>query len=119
MASGLHEKVFAGRGIVMQKIWGAKMNWTHGVFLIGFLGFFFAVHPLIIKKKIKYYFFWILIFPLAVTLTIYWSPSLLNDYGEYRDWAYIFIAPWLISGYTGALIGALLVSRFWKNIRKP
>ena len=45
---------------------------------------------------------------MALVLFIYWLPSYFSVSYEYKNWAYVFIFPWLISGYAGSLIGYLL-----------
>ena len=82
-----------------------------GLLLIGFSSFCFSIHPLFVRR-INFYYFSVLAFPLIFTLGLYWSPALVYGAFEYKDWAYVFIVPWLIGGYVGALIGIFLAGCF-------
>lgn len=87
------------------------MSWMEGLLLICFLSFCFSIHPLF-ARRINFYCFSVLVFPLIFTLGFYWGPALVYGAGEYKDWVCVFIVPWLIGGYVGALIGIFLVGYF-------
>lgn len=77
------------------KTMGLKMSWMVGLLLICFSSYCFSAHPLFVRR-INFYYFYVLVFPLIFILGLYWGPALVYDAGEYKDWACVFIVPWLM-----------------------
>ena len=107
-AEGLHEEVITQSRDFLRGI-SCIMNFNQGIFLFFILCFTLSIHPIFLKRKPKYYYCAIVIFPPFVVNLVYWGVSMFSESREYINWWQIFIPPWLVAGYIGSLTGFLIV----------
>lgn len=91
------------------------MNWLSGLWLIGVLSLCFSLYPLVLGRLTKGYYFLVLIFPSILVFATYWVSAMVYGVGEYRDWAYVFMVPWLMGGYVGSMLGLFFTKLFLKT----
>jgi hypothetical protein len=56
--------------------------------------------------------FLVLLTPLVVSYSLYWSPVWLGDSpSEYSSWSGLFIGPWFVAGVVASVVVMYLISK--------